>query len=153
MSDIIKVDFLRGQNFCFEILHKKKSKNITKKHLLCVKYEEEKNVKEVKMHNFLVFTCKSQDLAQSLKNCACSHDRETVTFRNSVYCRNIDVFPSMYTITSKQCLFREVQKYNMEKNLLLLHKGRRGRVGVSSKEDSSWGHRGQVWQKLIFRGR
>ena len=35
------------------------------------------------MHNFLVCAYKSQDFAQNLKNFARSHDRETVTFRNS----------------------------------------------------------------------
>ena len=44
---------------------------------------EEKIVKEVKMHNFLVRACKSQDFAQSQQSFARSHDRETVTFRNS----------------------------------------------------------------------
>ena len=43
-TDILKVDFLRGQNFSFEILRKKKCKNITKNHLICVKHEE-KNCK------------------------------------------------------------------------------------------------------------
>ena len=36
--------FLRGQNFSFEILRKKKCKNITKNHLICVKHGE-KNCK------------------------------------------------------------------------------------------------------------
>ena len=50
--DILKVDFfLRGQNFSFEILCRKKCRNITKNHLICVKHEE-KTVKEVKMHKF-----------------------------------------------------------------------------------------------------
>ena len=35
------------------------------------------------MHKFLVCACKSQDFAQSQKIFARSHDRETVTFRNS----------------------------------------------------------------------
>ena len=35
------------------------------------------------MHNFFVCACKSQDLAQSQKKIARSHDRETVSFRNS----------------------------------------------------------------------
>ena len=35
------------------------------------------------MHTFVVCACKSQDFAQSQKNFARSHDRETVTFRNS----------------------------------------------------------------------
>ena len=43
----------------------------------------EKTVKDVKMNNFVVCACKSQDFAQSQKNVARSHDRETVTFRNS----------------------------------------------------------------------
>ena len=42
-----------------------------------------KTVKEVKMHKFLVCACKYQDFAQSQKFFARSHDRETVTFRNS----------------------------------------------------------------------
>ena len=45
---------------------------------------KKKTVKEVKMHKFLVFACKSQDFAQIQKNFARSHDRVTVTFRNSV---------------------------------------------------------------------
>ena len=53
IPDILKVDFVRGQNFCFEIFCKKKYKNFTKNHLICVKHEEKK-VKQVKMHNFLV---------------------------------------------------------------------------------------------------
>ena len=36
------------------------------------------------MNIFLVCAYKFQDLAQSQKFCALSHDRETVTFRNSV---------------------------------------------------------------------
>ena len=48
IADIEKVDFLRGQNFNFEILHKKKWKNITENHLICVK-NEEKTVKDVKL--------------------------------------------------------------------------------------------------------
>ena len=49
---------------------------------MCMKHEE-KTVKEVKMHNFVVCACKSQDFAQSQKYFALSHDRETVTFKNS----------------------------------------------------------------------
>ena len=45
--------FWRGQNFSFEILHKKKGKNIIKYHLICVKHEE-KTVKEFKIHKSLV---------------------------------------------------------------------------------------------------
>ena len=45
---------------------------------------KKKTVKEVKMHTFLVCACQSQDFAQSQKVFARSHDRETVTFRNSV---------------------------------------------------------------------
>ena len=51
-SGILKVDFLRGQNFSFETLRKKKWKILMKKPLTCVKHDG-KNVKEVKMHNFL----------------------------------------------------------------------------------------------------
>ena len=80
--DILKVDFLLGQNFSFQILSKTKCKNITKNHLICVKHEEN-NVKEVKIHKFVVCVYKSQDFAQSQKIFARSHDRETVIFRNS----------------------------------------------------------------------
>ena len=52
VTDIIQIDFLRGQNLNFEILRKKMWKNITKNHLICVK-NEEKTVKEVKLHKFL----------------------------------------------------------------------------------------------------
>ena len=45
-----------------------------------------KTVKDAKMHKFLVCACKYQDFAQSQKFFARSHDRETVTFRNSAYC-------------------------------------------------------------------
>ena len=44
---------------------------------------EEKTVKEVKMHTFLVYACKSQDFALNQKFFAQSHNNETVTFRNS----------------------------------------------------------------------
>ena len=43
-ADILKVDFLRGQIFSFEILRKKKWKNITKNHLICVKNDNKKNL-------------------------------------------------------------------------------------------------------------
>ena len=46
---------------------------------------EEQKVEEVKMHKFLVHANKYKDLAQSQENFARSHDRETVTFRISVY--------------------------------------------------------------------
>ena len=39
--------------------------------------------REVKMHTFLGCTYNSQDFAQTQENFARSHDRETVTFRNS----------------------------------------------------------------------
>ena len=44
---------------------------------------EEKAVKEVKMHKFLLSEYKTHDFAQSQENFARSHDRVTVTFRNS----------------------------------------------------------------------
>ena len=47
--------------------------------------QRKKTVKEVKMHKFLVYVCKSQDFVQSQKNFARSHNRETVTLRNSGY--------------------------------------------------------------------
>ena len=45
---------------------------------------KKKTVKEGKMHIFLVYACKSQDFAQNQKFFAWSHNRDTVTFRNSV---------------------------------------------------------------------
>ena len=47
---------------------------------------KKKSVKEVKMLKFLVCAYKSQYFGQSQKFFARSHDRETVTFRNSA-CR------------------------------------------------------------------
>ena len=44
---------------------------------------KKKTLKEVTTQKPLVWACKSQDLAQSQKICARSHDPETVTFRNS----------------------------------------------------------------------
>ena len=44
---------------------------------------KKKTVKEIKMHNFLVCACKSQDFAQSQKKIARLHDRETMTYKNS----------------------------------------------------------------------
>ena len=44
---------------------------------------KKKTVKEGKMHIFLVCANKFQDLAQSQIFFAPSHDRQTVTFRNS----------------------------------------------------------------------
>ena len=64
------------------MLRKKKRKNHTKNHIICVNHEE-KAVKEVNMHKFWVCAYKSQDFAQGQENFARSHDRETVTFRNS----------------------------------------------------------------------
>ena len=58
---------------------------------------KKKTVKEVKMHKFLVCTCKSQDFAQSQKNFARSHDRMTVTFRNSVYNVQCTLYNAQYT--------------------------------------------------------
>ena len=49
---------------------------------------KKKTVKEVKMHIFLVGAVKSQVFAQSQKKFARSHDRETVTFRNSEFQSN-----------------------------------------------------------------
>ena len=40
--------------------------------------------KEVEMHNFLVFTYKSQNFAQTQEHFARSHNHEIVTFINSV---------------------------------------------------------------------
>ena len=62
---------------------RKSAKNIPKNHKICGKYEEEKTVKEGKMHNFFVCAYKSQDFAQSQNIFARSHNPKTVTFRNS----------------------------------------------------------------------
>ena len=51
------------------------------------------------MHQFLVCAYKSQDFAQSQKNCARSHDRETVTFRNS----DTAPFPPPDTAITEPC--------------------------------------------------
>ena len=45
--------------------------------------QRKKTIKGVKIHIFLVCAWKSQDFAQSQKNFVQSHDRETMTFRNS----------------------------------------------------------------------
>ena len=62
---------MRGKNFSFEILPKKKLKSITNNDLICVKNEEKT-------------ACKSQDCLQSSNKFVPSHDHETVTFRNFV---------------------------------------------------------------------
>ena len=61
-------------------------KHINKNCLICEK-NEEKTVKEVKLHKFFVCACKSQDFALNQKNFARSHDREIVTFINSDWIR------------------------------------------------------------------
>ena len=73
-------------------MRKKNWKIIIKNYLICVK-NEEKTVKKVKMHKFLVCACKSQDYAQSQKFFARSHDRTTARFRNSAW------LPYQYHIT------------------------------------------------------
>ena len=67
----LKLIFLRDQNFSHKKVFKKS--NDMFKH-------EEKTVKEVKMHTFLVF---AQDFAKNQEHVVRSHDSETVTFRNS----------------------------------------------------------------------
>ena len=47
-----------------------------------------KQKKDVKMHKFLVCSYNSQDFAKTQENFAWSHDRETVTFRNSASSRS-----------------------------------------------------------------
>ena len=64
-----------SQKFSFEILRKKKYKNITKNPLICLTNEEQ-CVKDVKIHKFLVSAGKSEDFAQSQKNFARSHDHD-----------------------------------------------------------------------------
>ena len=44
---------------------------------------QKKTVKMVKVYDFLVWICTSQDFAQTQQNFAPSHDGETVIFRNS----------------------------------------------------------------------
>ena len=46
---------------------------------------KKQTVKEVKMHKLLVCACKSQDFVQSKNKFARSHNRDTVTFRNSEF--------------------------------------------------------------------
>ena len=61
---------------------------------------EEKMAKQVKMQKFLVSAYKSQDFAQSQENFARSHDRVTVTFRNSgddkMYLRNLEIISFIF---------------------------------------------------------
>ena len=52
------------------------------------------------MQNNSVCACKCQDFAQSQKLFAWSHDRETVTFRNSAVLRNFALDESGFTISS-----------------------------------------------------
>ena len=70
----------------------------------------EKTVKEVKMHNFLVCACTSQDFAQSQKFFAQLHDRETLTFSNSgqhyVYLPNKYILPNC----SHHCIDKVLKK-------------------------------------------
>ena len=70
-----------------------------------------KTLKQVKMHNLLVCACKFQDFAQSLKKIAQSHDRETVTFRNSVYIvmGQIQIFGQTGPETNLNHLYRSVR--------------------------------------------
>ena len=76
-----------------------------------------KTVKDVKMHKFLVCACKSQDFGQSQTNFARSHDRETLTFRNSadfiigvkftIFCFNagLRVYLDFYALDYQKILF------------------------------------------------
>ena len=82
-ADILKLDFLRGQNCSFEILRKIKCKIHATDHNKCVNQEKE-ILKEAKMQKKkTVFTYKSQDWGQYQEIVERSHNRETVTFRNS----------------------------------------------------------------------
>ena len=59
---------------------------------------EKINCKQVKIHKFLVCAYKSWNFAQSQENFARSHDRVTVTFRNS------DYWPLQMWLHRKRCL-------------------------------------------------
>ena len=63
---------------------------------------KKKTVKEVKMHNFVVCACKSQDFAQNQKIFAWSHDRVTKTFRNSVNRRPFPIQVHQQTKVTQQ---------------------------------------------------
>ena len=63
------------------------------------------------MHNFLVCAYKSQDFAQNLKNFARSHDRTTVTFRNSGQQYTNDKF-------SGKTVSQMIRDYSLKKVLL-----------------------------------
>ena len=65
---------------------------------------EKKTVKEVKIHQFLICAYKSQDFAQSKENVGRSHDRETVTFRNSAVM--IYIFVSSFLLLQFKPKFR-----------------------------------------------
>ena len=73
---------MRGQNYSFEILCKKKWKRSEKSPNMC-ETRRKKTKKEFKMYEFLVCACKSPGFAQSQKNFALSRDHDIVTFRNS----------------------------------------------------------------------
>ena len=45
IADILKVNFLSGQTFSFEILHMKKMQKHHLNHLICVKHEEKQGKK------------------------------------------------------------------------------------------------------------
>ena len=70
MTDILKVDFLRGQNFIFEILRKKKCKNHTKNHIKCVNHEEKTVKRGVNAYILSLRIKISRFYAKSGKFCA-----------------------------------------------------------------------------------
>ena len=47
--------------------------------------DEEKTIKKIIMHKFLVSAYNSQNFAQTQENLARAHNHETVPFRNSVF--------------------------------------------------------------------
>ena len=87
-KDILKVDFFARSKLYFWNVVQEKSAKRSVKITLYVWNKKKKTVKEVKIYIFLICAAKSQDVAQSHKIFARSHDRDIVTFRNSGWVGN-----------------------------------------------------------------
>ena len=76
-ADILKVDFFARSKLNFQILRKKKWKNITKNHLICVKNEEKTVKTRLKLKIFSLRMQISRFCAKSEIFCAVArpHDR------------------------------------------------------------------------------
>ena len=77
--------------------------------------KKKKLQKEVEMQKKIVCKYNSQDFAQTQRNFARSHDRETVTFRNSVWCPYL-ARPHKLPLVSAPILSYSASGKNMKKN-------------------------------------